>query len=509
MIKNYNRDPNSPAYIHPCLIDIYGELEKLRDIWEGKTAWYKTRFFYQSESKTSRYSATSSGGKRLSQSELLKNIDWIRANEYLPKETSEEDGNYLNRLKRSRFERKFRDFITGDLAGLLSNFSRSQTSPSLEEQSNNVDGQGNSLELFLIQADSLAARDGMVAILTDAPSESAARSNAEAMSSGVRAYWSIIERRDLINLETQMLGGQKIITMAVIRRYAQVPEGEYGSKTVERYRVYTIGEFVEYEIEEVEGTQNYTQVDQGTFALDYIPLTLYSLNSLNPFEADIPLLDYGELNIEHYQLASELREIIHTINSPPLQVNKLPDAPFEGVNGTNETIVVGPYAVIRDRDCQWVEAQGHGIKHTADRLEKVEQQMKEKGLGFVIGSQAIKTATEVEFNASQTESRLQMLAIAKESAFEQMARHWSDFMGESESEIITLDRELISNLSKLSPAELLDAISQRTVSREFGLAVLNHNKAFGDKLPEEEIQKELSRLGGAPLDEVDEETVLG
>ena len=536
MIKDYNKDVNSPAYIHPYLQSIYGKLQLVKDVWEGKSAWFDLESIASFSKVTTRKNSYSS---------FYKSINWQKAFCYLPQEPEEPDAAYLMRLTRSLFDRKFREFISGDLAGLLSHYSLLDEGASLTKYKKDVDAQGTSLDLFLTNLDILAARDGMVAVLTEMPKDISARSAAEAIATGVRPYWIAIERCNVTFVKSTVVGSLKQITAVGIRSYVEVEDGFFGIKEQERYTIYElidgIVNFYIFAIEDEKKSSDFryqisdstnnseirkhadksfvtseinidgmVYIDSGIIDLPFIPITFYSLNSSDAFRADISLYDYAELNIEHYQLYSEIREALHASNNPiPVINDRATDYTGTNIRGnSDELFVFGPNTVLRNYDVDKLEFEGKGIEQTLNLLDRVEQTMNAKGLSFITGQHIAKTATEVELNAGQTESRLSVLANNKESAFEKMASHWAAFMGENAIAQIIVDRDLIANISKLSPESMLDAMATGGLSKAFTLDVLNKNKAFGEVLPEEEIERELER-SGLGIEGLVEDEVIG
>lgn len=527
MLKHYNQDSNSPAYIHPFVQSIYGKLEKIKDVWEGKSAWFDINV------TSFRGSATTATNKN-NYSRYYKNLNWQKAFHYLPQEPEEPNVAYLMRLSRSLFDRKFREFISGDLAGLLSHYSLLDEGTSLAKYKSNVDALGTNIKLFLTNLDILAARDGMVAVLTEMPKDIEVRSQAEAIAANVRPYWIAIERCNVTFVKTQTRGSLKIPNAIGLRSYVEIDDGFFGVKEQERYTIYELVDGIvnfyifavddddNSELPSFEGKQipslelsinldGFIYIDSGTIDLSFIPITFYSLNSSEPFRADIPLYDYAELNIEHYQLYSEIREALHSSNNPIPVIN---DRATDYTGTTNrrtsdELFVFGPNTVLRNYDVNKLEFEGKGIEQTLVLLDRIEQAMNTKGLSFVTGQHIAKTATEVELNAGQTESRLSVLASNKESAFEKMASHWAAFMGEDARPAqIIVDRDLIANISKLSPESMLDAMATGGLSKAFALDVLNKNKAFGEVLPTEEIERELER-SGLGIEGLAEDEVIG
>ena len=528
MIKNYNKDPNSPAYIHPYLQSIYGKLQLVKDVWEGKSAWFDLESIASFNKVTTR---------KNSYSNFYKSINWQKAFCYLPQEPEEPDAAYLMRLTRSLFDRKFREFISGDLAGLLSHYSLLDEGMSLTKYKKDVDAQGTNLDLFLTNLDILAARDGMVAVLTEMPKDIEARSAAEAIATEIRPYWIAIERCNVTFVKTTVVGSLKQVAAVGVRSYVEVEEGFFGVKEQERYTIYELVDGIvnfyifaikdelktntsgtaptsslieesRYLMSEI-NTDEFIYIDSGTINLPFIPITFYSLNSSDPFKADLPLYDYAELNIEHYQLYSEIREALHASNNPiPVINDRATEYTGHKTRNNEELFVFGPNTVLRNYDVDKLEFEGKGIEQTLNLLDRVEQTMNAKGLSFITGQHIAKTATEVELNAGQTESRLSVLANNKESAFEKMASHWAAFMGENAIAQIIVDRDLIANISKLSPESMLDAMATGGLSKAFTLDVLNKNKAFGEVLPEEEIERELER-SGLGIEGLVEEEVLG
>ncbi len=486
--------PDLPNYQHPKYRETLHSLVFIEDMWIGRSQWFR----YGSDDIQ----------------------DPEKADCYLPTESEEPADAYLNRLKRSRFERRFRNAIEKDFAGLLSQFVLKEAPRSLLQYQDNVDLRGNSLSVFLREADKLALRDKYCFILIEyPPQDESIQSEADRLQSGRRPYLVLLNRASVINWQVDYHNGKEVITKLVFLKTDYRPDSEYGSKMVELYYVLVPGAYAAYELVEINGeTRVKLATDKdgdeiiGRTSLDYIPVNIHSLTDVNVLEGDdsFPLQDLAEMNLELYQLESEKREILHKCNIPTLVIDRRNKEGFIASDGDDlhRATAIGPNTVMYDCDVTWAEPTGKAIAATQDDIKLLNQRIDTQTLAFLSGSNVARTATEAEINSTQSRSNYANLAVAKESSFNNIATIWGSYEGEAGNWAIECDRNLFKSPLDLTVAEIQDLYLTGVISINLCLTILRAKKVFGDNFTEEDLELELRRSGSIDLATEDSDRVL-
>ena len=160
-------NPNLPNYIHDDLLEFQKELKIVADVWDDLRKGFK---------------------------------------DYVFQEAKEPLDEYEKRLKQSVFDNLFKPAIKS-YSGLLSRFKLLDGTPkSIVDAIDNVDGRGNSLEVFLADGDDNVLRDGATAFIVDFPDTSAMNiiTQLDLERSALRPFFSLIERRNLINFDFEI-----------------------------------------------------------------------------------------------------------------------------------------------------------------------------------------------------------------------------------------------------------------------------------------------------------------
>lgn len=415
---------------------------------------------------------------------------------YLTKELKEPQIAYQERLKRTRFDNRFKPAIAG-LSGLLSEFTiNDDVAPSILAAQNNIDGQGNSLRAFFSEADSLALRDGWCGIYVEYPPASdLIESQADFIASKRRPYFVLIDRRDILNWRHTWIGDVQFLTQVTIRERRIVPDGDFGEVEKIYYRVLAPGYYQVFEIlEDKNQKHQLILIEEGPTSLDFIPLVYYSVNKSALFLAEPPLLNLAELNIEHFQKRSELNEVMRKINMP-VPVRK-------GLIRTTEDlkkappIMIGPNSgmdIPSEGDFYFAEPSGNAIAASEIRIDKLEAAMDRLSLAFLTGGENNRTATEVLLDSAQTTASLKQMAERKESNTQQCFEFWAAYTGEKSSGTITQDKNLLQMpLSPEATQRVIDLAQTGFISHEALLFILR----LGKILPRDfDIQRELQLTG--------------
>ncbi len=452
-------NPDLPSYLGPEYLEAQADLQLTQDVWGGLKGLLET---------------------------------------YLPKELGEKAQPYRNRLRRVRFDNRFKPAIKGH-AGVLSELSLTDNvAATLVQYADNIDLRGNDLVTFLGQADELVLRDGGCGILVEYPPEDGSvDSYAAFQQSQRRPYLVLIDRRDILNWAIAYVNGQAIVTRVTLRETHNIPDGAFGSQSITRYRVLSPGKFQIWELVQHKGKWEKWLVEEGFTSLEQVPLVWYSISDNSLFQAEPPFLNLAELNLEHLQKRSGLNEVLHKINMPvPVRrgVKPLVGPQIPGQPPVMPPLTIGPNSVVDvpvDGDFFFAEPTGNAIADSQADIIKLEQAMDRVSLAFLSsGSEAAKTATEVTLDTAQTQATLKGMSRRKESCCEQIFALWVAYTGEPEGGSIQVNESVLQSPATPDDIRLiLDAMGVQ-ISRELALQMLVQRRWLPD---DADLGKELAQ----------------
>jgi hypothetical protein len=413
---------------------------------------------------------------------------------YLHKEPAEPQSAYKERLHRSTYTPIFRDSIKA-YAGLLSRFQLIDPPSSLEQAEQNIDLQGSSIYSFYNRCDELAIRDGGVYVMVDMPPSQGESNYLDEQRDGRAPYLMVVERKDVINWSVEYVRGRERIRHATIRQIRSMPsENGYGSVIEPVYLVLRPGSVETIRVEKRNG--KWTQFSEGVVptSLPVVPLVWYGASSSRFAQGDLPMNGLAELSIQHYQMQSDLYELLHKC-AMPVPVRK--GAPV-GANGKAAPLVLGPNTAVDlsdNGDFTFAEPTGRSLERHQAELDHVEKLMDRSGLNFLYGAN-IKTATEASLRASQISSQVNALIRNKTSSFGTVMRLWAAYSGELRS--LTRESGLSINDSLINRpidpsgiAQMINLFNAGLLSRK---TVLDELQRGGVLDPDLKVDEEVSRI---------------
>jgi hypothetical protein len=464
-----SQDKDLPSYEIPAYRKQKPKWDFVADMFEGRSAWFS-------------FSAIHASGRITNPIKALK---------YLPLEAEEPEDEYVKRLSRSYFVRKFRDSIES-FSGFLSSFVLSEdTHPGIIDYKDDVDLQGNSLEVFLRTADIKALRDDHCFILTEFPRRPEFISNAlEEREYKLRPYFVLIDARDVLNWK--LAPDNRTLLQVTIREKVHEDSGMYGTEEKTRYRVLTPGKYQIFEID----NGGLLLVEEGFTSLDYIPLEAYSLTNTDgsPWIGEPPLYDLAELNLKHYQKTSEKDEAMHKCNMAVLEVQELSPNP-RGENEPEPMVRIGPNTCLWNVSARFVEPSGSAIGATQADIDRLEMEMDKRTLSFLSGNEVQRTATEVSMFGAPVQANLSSMARAKQSNSQRLFKNWAAYLkpvaGKGTGSVIVDEKILQAAMDAGTLGALLQVRGAGEISRKTFLTLLKQGKALPKDL---DIDNEIKAL---------------
>ena len=399
---------------------------------------------------------------------------------FLPQEPRELDEAYDNRLRRSvlapyyvRLERMLAGMLTRKPVRL------DDVSDQIREQLFDVDLQGNDLQTWLYNTSRICIRYGHVGVLVDAPKSG---------DTG-RPYWITYMPRDILGWRTEMADGQQKLTQLRLFEKVLVPDGLYGEKQVEQVRVLTPGAF---EIFQKDQKGDFRVIDEGTTSLSEIPFSVAYSNRVGVLESFPPLADIAELNLQHYQVQSDLGNQLHISAVPMLALFGFPAAAEEISAGPGEAI-----SLPEGSDARYVEPQGNSYDAQFRRLDQIVSQINDLGLAAVMGAKlSAETAESKRIDRSQGDSTMMVVAQQMQDMIDNCLRFHADYLQESQAGSSLVNRDFMG--ARLEPQEiqaLLQLYTAGTVTQETLLLQLEAGEVLGDDF-DVEAELEATQAGG-------------
>ena len=399
---------------------------------------------------------------------------------FLPQEPREQDISYDARLLRSvlapyyvRLERMLAGMLTRKPVRL------DDVSDVIREQLFDVDLQGNDLQTWLFAASRICIRYGHVGVLVDAP----------AAGQNGRPYWVTYTPRDILGFRTELKDGKQELTQLRLMEKIVVPDGLYGEKQVEQVRVLTPGAF---EIHQKDDQGDFRIVDEGRTSLSEIPFSVAYSNRMGILESIPPLADIAELNLQHYQVQSDLSNQLHISAVPMLALFGFPAAAEEISAGPGEAM-----ALPEGSDARYIEPAGNSYDAQFRRLEQIASQINELGLAAVLGAKLVgETAEAKRIDRSQGDSTMMVVAQQMQDLIDNCLRFHAEYMQEPNPGSSLVNRDFMG--TRLEPQEiqaLLQLYTAGTITQETLLLQLEAGEVLGDDFDvEQEI--EATQTGG-------------
>jgi hypothetical protein len=230
-------------------------------------------------------------------------------------------------------------------------------------------------------------------------------------------------------------------------------------------------------------------------SMPIVPLVWYGSSTSKFAQGDLPMNGLAELSIQHYQMRSDLQELLHKC-AMPVPVRK--GAPV-GPDGRPAPLILGPNTAVdlpgEGGEFSFAEPTGKSLERHQAEVQHVEMLMDRSGLNFLYGAN-IKTATEASLRASQVASQVSALVRNKTSSFNTVMRLWAAYSGElssinAESGIVLNDSLINRPLDPSGMAQLVNLFNSEILSHE---TVLGELQRGGVLDPDLRIQEELKRI---------------
>ena len=412
---------------------------------------------------------------------------------YLPKWPNEDADSYKTRLATSVLFPAFKRTVV-TLAGKP--FSKPITigedvPPQLADYCQDIDLEGRNLHTFGQDLMKCALAQGICGILVDYPVKPEnVKTQADERTAGLRPYWVHIKPEQILGWVSARVAGKWAILQLRLMECVEESAGDFATKEVKQVRVLEPGKWATYR-PDPKKPENWILHDQGTTTLGYVPFVPVYGDREGFMIGKSPLLEVGHMNVEHWQSASDQRNILHVARVPILTVI--------GIDPDDNTfkLTVGASAAVKlpvGGDMKFVEHSGKAIEAGQTDLDKLEERMRQAGAELLVIKPIAVTATEKNIDNSVGMCALQSIASGLQDNLNSALQITADWVSLPEGGHVTLFDDYAShNLTDASAQLLVTAQQAGLLSKA---TTINELKRRGTLSAEVDADEEAEAIGG-------------
>jgi Domain of unknown function (DUF4055) len=351
---------------------------------------------------------------------LMEGTDAMRAagTTYLPQEEEESSAAYSARLNRSFLlevleptidncvGRVFREPIIVD-----------NVSGEVEEWLDNVNLSGMNLNEFFRDIFKSTIAHGITHVLVDYPTINESNrpiSKEDENNLKLRPYLRHITAPELIYWKSDRVDGVEKLVEVRIKEQKEISVG-YGDVYIDVIRVLRPNDYEVWEYRENDNKKKeWILTESGEISLGEIPLISIYAKRKGFMNTTPPFMGFASKNIEQWQKASDLSNILHFACTPFLFYQGLDQEEIEAKQKKPVGIGVSraQYSRNPNADVKWIDHSGASIKAGEEHHSKLVEQMAALGMGLFLKRPGGETATAKAIDKSETDSKLTAWALS-------------------------------------------------------------------------------------------------
>lgn len=380
---------------------------------------------------------------------------------YLPKFEAESNRDWHSRVSMTFMNDHYSTTLAEHVGLILSDSPKlgDDVPQPIRDLTEDIDGEGNHLDVFAQDALTTALHYGHCVLFTDYPVTDAIRTLRDERMARARPYVTIYRAKDILSWRTATVGGLKVLVRVVFRETTSEAEGEFGTVESTRYR--EIKQEVKYDQisgmpvglggitwklwakgdPAIKGGEDFFRiVAEGTIngPNRICARVVYGGEKLGVLHTKPHLIGLAYSNIEETLVASDYANVMHKTNVPtPIFIGR-------NINGdmTKSEIKMGQGIDIpQGGDAKFLEPSGAALSATRQRLEDIRVQMRRQGATVDDATGKVMTAAEARLYAKQRNSKLKRAARSLQDALEGVLEDIASFMRLSDGGSIAIKQE--------------------------------------------------------------------
>lgn len=372
---------------------------------------------------------------------------------YLPKQPREDQQDFDYRLQTSTLFPAFARTV-GVMTGkpFAKELSLNEDVPApIKELTQDIDGEGRSLHAFAADLMSEAMSFGFGGILVDfTRTEGLARTQAEEKALGARPLWVHVKHGQILGWKVGKVNGKPGLVQLRIAETAEVDDGLYDVRLVNRVRVLTPGAWELWE----EGASGYERKDGGDTTIQVIPFVpIYGVRK-GFMHGLPPLLDLAHQNVKHWQQQSDQDDSARFARKRLLVLI--------GLDDEKELTAGSSYAlqIPKDGDAKVVQGSAESVTVGRSELEALEGQMIQTGAELLTAKPGQRTATEAANEAEANKSDLQRIVETFEDSIDQALQLTAQWLGLPQGGHASLFKDFTAGSLSEATAQLILSFQQ-------------------------------------------------
>jgi hypothetical protein len=393
----------------------------------------------------------------------------------------------------------------------------------------NIDAAGTHGDVFTRELFLNAMVDGHVGILVDYqnaddPALDRSRASAAAVPGvqlssdderrlGLRPFWVKFEAPDILLMLYEPINSVRTLTLLILRETFDRKRPPFGIETVTRYRIYSLaGATVSYEVWEATAAVSNPQPVGTTRTMrnvTQIPFVWFPAGQkLGPGETKPPLLDLADLNIEHHQIKTDIRNLESRACVPtPVRIGAQPITDAQDPRVVDGTAAVGDYPPLvlgpgNTIEAPHIEGVSNPVYWLTPDVTVLEPAMKTlanneaaqgaAGLAFLTPeTRAAETAEAKRIDSTAQNATLSSVARNGQDALETAAGFTAAYLNETAGSI-TVNTDFERTVMDAATIGALGTLAANgKLSIETLLGLLEKGKILADGF---DVQAELSRI---------------
>lgn len=424
----------------------------------------------------------------------------VKRQTYLPKWPKEDDDAYNDRLAKSTLFPAFKRTV---LTLASRPFSKSITlsedmDSAIKEYMDDVDLQGNNIDVFMAETFKLQTAYGFVGILVEHPKRpSDARTREDDKKLNMRPYLVRVHAENVLGWRTITDGGSVKLSQLRLLEFVEENDGEFGTKLVEQVRVLERGSWRVYRTTTGGG---WAIFDEGVTTLKEIPFVALYGERIGFMQSKPPLLELAHLNVKHWQQQSDQDNLMHVVRVPILTARAV---------GSEFSLVVGSSACVSLGDAPtaelaYVEHTGQAIGAGKTQLDDLKEEMRQSGAELLVLRPGPATATEVASDNAVGMCTLQEMTMTTEDGLNQALVFMGQYIGTEKVGKATLFKDFgAATLAEASASLLVGLKNAGGISGETLFAELKRRGILASDVDWEEEQQRIESEGPPPGSEPD------
>ena len=442
------------------------------------------------------------GSDKLAKVRTLRGgVEAMRAagEKYLPKEERETDTDYD--------DRKSRSWLLPSLDKAVENVADQIFAKEVQLDEDvpdviadlevNITNDGRNLNTFAREVCEDGVEAGVSFIFVDCPRKPDEMTVAEQQAMNFRPYMTLVKAEDVLGWKTETVNN--ITELAQVRILETVteddPEDRFKQEHISQVRVLTREEGrVTVELWRQSDKSGWQLHDEFVVDIPEITLVPFYTNRTGFMTGLPPLENLADLNIAHWQSASDQRNILHTARVPLLFLKGM--SADEIKSAANSAL----YSTADNADAKWVEHSGKAIEAGQNDLKHLEQSMAVLGLQLMMPKPGTATATGEALDTAKANTPLAMIANSLKDSLETALGYMAQYMGLDEGGSVAVNTDFGVNLlgqadlqfllnarntGQISHATFIKECKRRNVLMD-GIDAEDEQERLEDEIPERE-----------------------